>query len=226
MTTTMRTSFVLAACLLGFGAGCHGEPADYTDEIDPIGPTVREQLGGRQEFAIAPYIPERGGSFVSGEVGGDLAGEPETVALPVAGGHVTARALDDGSVAIEELVVDLHDVQLTPEQFPPNGLWLTGMQLRLADPITASSAWTEDDQAVVVSAALDLELDWGLVLSDGERHELATQTLRELAFQLDVGRIGPGGLELGLGAFAEGTVWHWASFVEVSNLSIDLRAQN
>ena len=88
------------------------------------------------------------------------------------------------------------------------------------------TAWTDDGEAAVVTARFDLLFDWGIVLSDGEVHPLATQRISGLEFQLDIERLGPGGLQMGLGAFAEGSVWSWSTFVELSNLSIDLRGQN
>ncbi len=221
----MLTKSPVLVCFFAILVGCAGEPTDYEGDNAPIGPTVREQLEGRAEFAIAPMLPDGGGSFISADVSGDLAGEAQSVVLPVLGGHVTARSLADGNVLVEEVVVDFADVILDETAFPPRGLWLSGLQLRMAGPIMADTAWTADGEAAVVTARFDLLFDWGIVLSDGEVHPLATQRISGLEFQLDIERLGPGGLQMSLGAFAEGSVWRWASFVELSNLSIDLRGQ-
>jgi len=220
----MRNKLSVLCCFWGVLVGCAGAPADYTDDVDPIGPTVRERMKGRLSFDVAPAMPDGSGSFIAADVAGDLADEPQNVALPVVGGRVVARTDAVGAIELEELVIDLADVVLTDEQFPPKGLWLSGMHLHLGDPVYASSAWTADGEAAAVVAELDLMLDWGIVLSDGQVHPLATQTIRDVPFQLDIGRQGPTGLKISLGAHAEGVVWKWSSFVEVSNLGIDLLA--
>jgi hypothetical protein len=222
MLTNLR---ILACSFLTLGA-CAGEPTDYVGDVDPVGPSVLDQMRGRESFNVARTGPDGSGSFVSADLAGDLAGDIPGVVLPVMGGDVVARALPDGTVQIEELRVDLADVVLDEQAFPPRGLWLSGLAARLAAPITTDTAWADDGQAAVLHARFDLLFDWGVVLSDGEVHPLATQVLRDLELQVEVSRQGPAGLRLGLAAHAEGEVWSWGQFVEVSNLSVDLVGDN
>ena len=212
------------ACFWAVLVGCAGEPARYDGPAEPTGPTVREQLQGRRGFQVAPTAVDGGGSFVSAELTGALTVEPVDAVLPVVGGALTARTDRAGRMQLEQLVVELADVVLDDRQFPPRGLWLSGLRLRLVDPVVADAVWTDDDQACAVIADFDLRFDWGVVLADGTRHPLATQTLRDLPFEIDVARRGPLGIGVSLGAYAEGVVWRWSELVEVSNLSVDVLA--
>lgn len=203
-------------------AACAGEPADY-EGGDPLGPSLRERMVGPQRLTLAASAPE-GGSFVSALVGGSLAGEPQQVTLPVVGGVVATRTEADGRVLLEQLEVELADVVLSEQEFPPHGLWLSGLRLSADRSVAGDVAWSEDEQAGALAVELDLLLDWGVVLSDGELHPLATQTVRGVRFEVDIGRSGPVGVSMALGAFAEGVVWRWSSLVEVSDLGMELVA--
>lgn len=215
----LETLAVIVCAAIALTA-CTGEPVDGTGG-DPLGPSARERMAGRQSFALAATAPE-GGSFVSGQLSGALAGEPQLVALPVVGGRVTTRTDADGLVQLEQLEIELADVVLSEAQFPPHGLWLSGMRLRAARPAEAPVTWSDDDQHAVASVEVDLVLDWGVVVDDGELHPLASQTARGVRFELEVAASGPGGLSLSAGAFADGVVWRWSSLVELADVGVEL----
>ncbi len=218
-----NASVVVAAAM---AAACTGEPADFDGDVEPIGPTVRKQLERRAEFTVVPLLPTGEGSYLTADLGGDLIETPTNVALPVLGGHLTARADRDGYLVVESFSVDLSDVAMGPDAFPPRGLVLTGMQLSLADEVRARPEWGDPNDAVAVVASFDLLFDWAVVLSDGSVHPLATQRVSGIEFDLEVHRRGVAQLEARVGAHVEGHVWHWAQFVEVSNLVVAITAQS
>lgn len=218
----MLSKLAVVVCSTLAVAACTGAPADYAGS-DALGPSVRQRMEGRQQFAVAATAPD-GGSFVSAQIGGALAGDPRLVALPVVGGVVTTRGDGDGRVQLEQLEIELADVVLDEQQFPPQGLWLSGLRLRAAHPTSGEVAWSDGDQVGALRAEVDLVFDWGVVLADGELHPLATQTVRGVIFEIDIGRTGPVGIALSMGALADGVVWRWSSLVEVSDLGMELVA--
>jgi hypothetical protein len=220
-----KLNSVVLVVSLAFAAGCSGPPTDYEGDLPTVGASVAEQLKSRQEFALMPASEDGTGSVLVVDVAGQ--GEkPQQRVLPVLAGHVLARVNEQGMLHLEALAVDLPDLDIAPESFPPRGLHLRGLHLALVSDVVAQTAWTDDGDAVTVVGAFDLSFDWGILLGDGAVHPLATQRLRELPFQIDIMRVGAGGLAVHVAAIQEGQVWRWGEFVELSNLIVDLTGLN
>lgn len=213
-----RTNIILALAtaigLLGFAA-CE----DAVDDSVPgtLSPTAREHLGQRATFELGPadsvaymqvHINRGGGDTVDGEA-----------PLTIAGGVATAAVAPDGTLAVSDMLVDFHDVVVLPEDFPPRGIHITDITLRLEQETTCEhTEWTDDDNSCYAELPARLMLDWALNVN-GNVYELGSQHLRSMDTAVAIYKTDMA-YEIDIMGQAPGTLWNWADIVEFSDFTM------
>jgi hypothetical protein len=193
----------------------------------PVGPTdpaapasLHEQLAAGASFDVSAH-----GSTVS--LTARLVAEGDALpprALPVIGGSVALRSDADGRLVVDTLDVAFDDVVLTGEEFPPDGLHLTGMRVTLDAPAACEPFWSESGDTVVATPRGEMVLEWAIVAPDGTLVPLAPQHFSDVPLDFVVERTERGTLSLALTGGAAGTFWSWGGIAELSDLTFDVAA--
>jgi hypothetical protein len=105
-----------------------------------------------------------------------------------------------------------------------DGLMLTDVRVRLAQPVVITPEWSAGGDAGFGSFGAELLLDWNLLTKDGQKIPLATQHLYDVSVVIDVFTDTDGRVSALLDGGKQGLVWSWAGLVELDDLHFDIRA--
>jgi hypothetical protein len=207
-------AFISALGLVAFGA-CADTVEDNTP--DTLSPTARDHLGQRATFELLPndslvymqvHVDRGAGGVVDGEA-----------PLSIAGGVVTAAVAPDGTLSVSDLHVDFHDVVILPEDFPPRGIHLTNITLRLEQETTCQhTEWTTDDNSCFAELPAQLVLDWALSVN-GNEYDLGSQQLRTLDTSVAIYKTDTD-YQIDIMGQVPGVLWSWADIIEFSDLTM------
>lgn len=190
------------------GAGGDPSASDVGHRLDvPAALAVADQAGGSNAALQAVSLQD---------------GQTAEVQLAVTDGALTLSRSRDGALLVDDLVVDVGDVEVSPAVVPPSGLRITGISLSLAGPATIDI----DDQTadhVSGTASLAVNLQWSVMLDRGVV-DLAPIHLAALPVDLDIDLSGDGALSAQLRASQDGSFWNWAGVFELRDLSLDIAA--
>jgi len=206
--------------------GCSSMDATNPDPGMPgtAGPSapanLHEKLAAGAAFDVSAH-----GSTVSLTARLVAEGDPlPPRALPVLGGSVALHTDAGGQLVVDTLEVAFDDVVLTGEEFPPDGLHLTGMSVALDAPAACEPFWSEAGDSVVASPRASVVLAWAIVAPDGTLVPLAPQSFTDVPLDLAVETTWDGTLSLALTGGAAGTFWSWGGIAELSDLTFDVEA--
>lgn len=140
------------------------------------------------------------------------------VDLPIASGEVIASTDGDGRVIIsgfglgfDALTLPIHD-----------DTQLSQVRLDLSAPAAPAPTTWHDEDTATASSVLAIVLAWSLTV-DGATSPLGPQAFPAIPLDLALG--GDGAVVQGaLSIEAPGTLWSWASLVELDDLSLKLDA--
>lgn len=202
----MMRMILFASLLLGCSTSPLGNPA-------PV--TVRERLATPTRLLVAAGAST--GVITVGHHGDDGTWQTSRVTLPIESGAVTATLDEGGRVVVTDFSLGLAPLAL-PGQVDTQ---LTHVHLALSATTTAATTWRDDDTAVA-TASVPLALSWELTV-DGASSPLGDQAFP--AVPLGLALDGDGATVAGTVTIAApGTVWSWASLVELDDLSLTLAA--
>jgi hypothetical protein len=215
----MRTNrFGTVALVFLFGA-CTDARDDGVPPGDDDSSSVRAELESGREFVLVPSASTLDVTVQRRE------GEAVRASLAVLGGDAAASVAADGEVRVERLRFDVDDIVMRPETLPPDGLHLTGVRLALDTLVDVRTQWTNRDNDATIQGEASLLLDWAVKASDGRVLPLATQHLPPLPFTASLRRSASGTLAANVGTVATGVFWTWGDILELSDLAVDLSAE-
>lgn len=218
MSSKITLAVALFAC--GLAAACGGEepaalipvePAPHVEPpVIPAPPSARQRLERGLLLALSPASEVR--------VRVRRAEEITEAAPAVEDGRMSVR-LGAAGLSSSGLSVELADVDISPQSFPPSGLHLVDIRAGLALEAMRTT-WTGTASADFEATA-QLEVDWSM------RTESGSLAIRPL----QVGRLPVSGalwltaadqVRLELSAAAPGMLFDVAGLAEVSDLSLAL----
>jgi hypothetical protein len=181
-----------------------------SDEPAPP-PTASERLARGVDVAL-----DAGGSAISVVVARD--GRLE-VARPIAAAGEMAVRVATGALVSSGLTIELADIELSRETFPPNGLHLTDIRGTIAlDRLEAS--W-DGEHAATFAGSAQIRVEWSLVTKNGT---LAVRPIEISGVPVE-GALAVGADEriaVVLNALARGVLLDVAGLAQVSDLSLEL----
>jgi hypothetical protein len=187
------------------GAGPHG----WAEQLDePTAFTLADAAGGSRVHITAVSLTDD---------------RTEPVDLAVAGGILTLSLDDRERVGFHELLIAADDVMVSPSVVPPDGLILTDLTARLAEPVLSPSGSHGDDH-LAARVELSIDLEWAVEVEHGVVH-LAPIRLPSLGFDVAVQTDASGGLSAHLSAARRGIFWSWADIFELRDLEMTLLAR-
>ncbi len=214
-------SKIVVAVLAGTIAAATGCAFEADDSIVPPGtPTsARDKL--ESSTTLAELQPGARLELTS-RVGTDA--EPTRVDMQIDEGYVVVSAERDGSLVFTSLDVTIADVVLGEAGGPIEGLHLTGLRGRLAEPVALATTWLDGDQEGFATGPISLLLDWSILTDSGGTTALATQRIDDIDVQLRVLLTADGDLAVETLAVRAGVFWTWTQQVQLSDLSIEASA--
>lgn len=216
LALTTLTLLALSGCVLSSSDGA-GEPEDPALVPAPEDDgTARAALARPRDLTVRPgSVAELTARRLLGD---DLV---ETATLAIDGGQLTARALADGRLAIDELTLVVGDVHLSPQALPPSGLELTAITVHVR-PLVIDARWSVGGAAVSAEAPVELLLDWSLA-EPGQVLPMATQRIA-VPLALEISRGAGGELVATLRADREGVFFTFAGLLELGDLRLSVAA--
>lgn len=218
---SLLTRGALLALSLNLAACALGAPTDGTDQTGADPGTLTHRLSQPTPLALDHGTDASAAAFNAVALADG--GPTSHVELGVIDGAITVdRTGDDGVLRIEDLVVDVDDVTVSPNVMPPNGLHVTGISAVLDRPVRAEVTDETDDHIEAV-ATISVALQWSAVLEHGVV-ELAPIHLVNVPVTLEIDQTEGGQLVASLHAERTGSFWTWAETFELRDLSLDLSA--
>jgi hypothetical protein len=152
---------------------------------------------------------------------GGFAPAPARLSLPIEG--VTLRLLTGARPSLSELTLPIGDVDISPAVFPPNGIGLHDVTLRLAGPARAEVVHAQAE-ALELDVRTPLALDWSMALIDGGLHPLGPVVTAPLDLRLKLVRDPSGEVLASVEARCAGTCWSLGGVGQLSDgdLRVDL----
>ncbi len=202
-----------------FLMGCQAaDPLGFVEEEPEPPATTRERLATPRQLEI---MPGDGVVSVAATRHTDTI-ETGQIDMTILGGDLEVSAQPGGELVIHRLLVVLDDVVLSETELPPNGITLTGISLRLAEPAIAQATWQSDGDVAAAEASLDLDFDWAVLGDDGTPLPLGVQHIGAVDVTLDVASDAEGRVAVTLRAARDGELWDWAGIVELADLRVSL----
>jgi len=210
------------------GPGGEGSAADGGGDSDPgrgggssevVG--LRDRLAQPLTFAVADRANGSRLHLTAVSLSDDVTA---SVSVEVLGGVVTLSLDDHDRVRFHELLVDADDVMVSPVVVPPDGLALTELAMKLAEPVSMQVGPEASDDHLAGGAELSIDVSWAVEVDRGVV-DLAPIRLPALAFDVAVDEDEAGRLSAHLTASRPGPFWSWAGIFELGDLEIDLAAQ-
>lgn len=146
-------------------------------------------------------------------------------ALPLIRGSVDVAADLVGTLQLVAADIQLGDIVVPATTDVPVELHFTNVRISLAKPVNAQTEWSVAGDAGFAHVDADVVLDWSLVAPNGDIVPLAPQRIKGLALDLDVFDSQGGRLTATLYGEIDGPFWNWAGLLEMSDLTVDLRAE-
>lgn len=147
----------------------------------------------------------------------------EAIPLVVDYGEVSIGARGPRTLVLDHLAFAFERVDVPASRLPPRGLAFDGIRVRAIEPVDVHVAWASTTEARGV-AIVDLELEWSMVLGEGQIHQLGSERLEgaEIAMQLVLDAEGRVRADLDV---SMDEVWEWAGLVELESLDAHLVAR-
>ncbi|WP_236604069.1 hypothetical protein [Sandaracinus amylolyticus] len=146
--------------------------------------------------------------------------EGTPIALVVDYGEATIGARGTRTLVLEDLLFAFERVDVPADRLPPNGLSFDEIRVRALGPVEAHVSWASTSEARAL-AIVDLELDWRMVLPDGQTHRLGTERIEDVEVALRVLLDSDGRVIADVDLSLE-RVWQWAGVVELEQLDVHL----
>jgi hypothetical protein len=206
----------MSLCVLATVAACgDSQPAPAPT------PSTRELLSGTVGFdlgqpgsALAITIKRLNGPEMA----------THRVALPVPAGSLALHADARGDLRLDELQLRLDDIVVDAEDLPPAGLHLTDLRVTV-DTDIADTSWSADGSSAIAALTAAVTLEWSLV-SEGRVLPLAPQEITAVDLVFEVGPSPAGGVSVTVRGGHPGTVLRPAGAFEISDLTLELNAQD
>ncbi|WP_157069453.1 hypothetical protein [Sandaracinus amylolyticus] len=142
------------------------------------------------------------------------------IPLVVDYGEATIGAHGARTLVLESLLFAFERVDVPAERLPPNGLSFDEIRVRAVGPVEAHVSWASTSEARALTT-VDLELDWRMVLPDGQTHRLGTERIEDAEVALRVLLDSEGRVIADVDLALE-QVWQWAGVVELEHLDVHL----
>jgi hypothetical protein len=211
-------SHLRSAGLFVLLAACGGEPPEiYTANVsEPPAAAIEEPPTTRDRLASGLVLGlDRDASAISIAVTRDnVVYDARPLALD---GAVAVRVRGE-SLGITSLTVEIDDVMLPHEEFPPHGIHLTAIAGAIhLSPLKPS--WIDENHAIFEARA-NVRVEWKLVREDGEL-EIRPLEVEDIELSGDL-RISEESVSLKMRALAPGVLFEVANVIEMSDLSLTL----
>ncbi len=181
---------------------------------------LRSRLAKGVVFDVTENIED----FAEAEAAALRSEQAQAIDFEIVAGDFEVSA-NNSSQGVSELTlsaihVELGEVFVPPEFFPPNGIELTDIALALKEPMTASAFWSADKRSVGAEFSASLVLHWS-VLRDGRPVPLADIVVPAVPLTMTLHT--DGGLDrISLSATHPGSFWRWAETFEFRDLAVAL----
>jgi hypothetical protein len=146
-------------------------------------------------------------------------------AIPLTGGSIDVQADLIGELQLDATDIHLGDIDVPPTADRPVELHFTDVKLALPKPIAAATEWSAAGDAGFTHIDTDVQLIWSLVTKDGQVIPLAPQNIKKVPLEIDVFEAGNGRLTSTVHGEIQGPFYDWAGILEMSDLTVDLRAE-
>jgi hypothetical protein len=149
--------------------------------------------------------------------------EDQPVDLGIGGGALVVSLDHVGRLIVEDLDVALAPLELSDDVFDePARLVDLRAELAMTTPI-APITWTDPDTG---SATMEITLRlWWSIERDGEVTPLGSITLRDLPIDVSIAG-SAAAVDATVSLHTEGTLWSFASLIELADLSLALTARS
>lgn len=211
----------LPLVLVLFGAACGGEE-------EPL-PILTESVMEPEQMALD--VPPTAHERLSRGVVLGLDREQSAISIAVTRSNVVydarPRALDGelalrvrgGAISLNAIEVELGDVMLPAEEFPPHGVHLTDI-VGVLHVAPIKTTWSDDANAVFETHA-NIRVEWKLVREDGTL-EIRPLEIEDVPLGGDLQISEEGIVRVEMRLMAPGVLFEVANVIEMSDLSMTL----
>ena len=214
-TTSKLAPFALVSLL----AGCALDRSADAPPTPTVPPTLIERLGHAPVLDVV-------GAHSDAEIVMRLPrteAHGEAIPLVVDYGEASIGARGPRTLVLDHLAFAFERVDVPATRLPPRGLSFDGIRVRLVEPGDVHVAWASATEARGVAVA-DLELEWSMVLGDGQIHQLGSERLEDAEIALRIVLDAEGRVLADLDVSMD-EVWQWAGLVELESLDAHLVAR-
>jgi hypothetical protein len=208
----MKSYAVLAALVCATLAACEG--ADVAAPVEDG--TLMQRLQAPTTLEI-----DAEASLLALNATTDQSEDTMPIEFTIVDGVVDIRADERGDIIVHEFEFGLEDVSISADLFPPDGLELREMHVRMEYPVVASPEWTTTSASAEI--AMDITADWSAVFNDNV-YSLKSIELRDLIVQADLSLV-DGEITAQVSGVRAGTFWDWANRFEMSDLVVEVDAR-
>lgn len=192
-----------------------------TDGADPLAPEADNTLMARLRTPTTLEI-DSDASLLAINAFTDQTADAMPINFTIVDGRVDVRADDNGDIVVHAFEFGLEDVSIAPDLFPPDGLQLRDLSVRMEYPVVATPEWTRSSASVEV--AMDITAEWSGVFN-GNTYALRSINLKDIIISADLALVDGRVSALVSGARA-GTFWDWADKFEMADLVVEVDAMS
>lgn len=185
--------------------------------VDPVDGTLMTRLQAPTTLDI-----DAEASLMALTATTDQSQDAMPIQFTIVDGAVDVRATPDGDVVVQAFSFALEDQSIGAEAFPPSGLELRDMTVRMEYPVVATPEWTTTTASAEIP--IDVTADWSAVFN-GNTYSLRSIELSGLVVQADMTLV-DGEISAQVSGARGGTFWDWADRFTMADLVVEVDARS